>query len=47
MVCQLPPLRIGAVSQPCTGRKGLAALAKIKHGNNGPTLILNITVLDL
>ena len=28
MVCQLPPIRIRVVSQPCTEREGLAALAK-------------------
>ena len=28
MPCQVPPIQIGAASQPCTEREGLDALAK-------------------
>ena len=31
MVCPLPPIRMGAVRQPCMGQKGLAAQATGKH----------------
>ena len=27
MLCKVPPIRIGAACQPCTGREGLAVLA--------------------
>ena len=29
MLCKVPPIRIGAACQPCTGREGLAALATL------------------
>ena len=34
MLFKVPPIRIGVVCQPCTGRGGLAALAKIYRDGN-------------
>ena len=33
MLCQVPPIQIGAACQPRTGREGLAALAKLGSGD--------------